>query len=510
MSKVTDIRDQETLKEVAFHLEKTVIRQHKEIAKLRLDVARLRGQDVSPQMELKLLKEQLEAMKRSMFGISSERRPTDSNNGDQKKDTGEKKPKRGHGPRSQPDLPIEKIVHTLALDERTCPFCGGEAEEVPDWFDESEEITVISLEYKILHHFRQKYRCSCNAQVVTAPGALKLTPGGRYSIDLAAQVAEHKYLDHMPLERQVRSMFRGGLVIDSQTLWDQIEKLARHLQPTYEALLKQAFEAGVIYADETRWQMMTKNRSCRWWTWCVVTDKIATYRIFSNRSQNAAAKMLGEYGRVAMTDGYATYDALVKNGKANPNLVIAHCWAHVRRKFIEAEDAYPELSKPAVAMIKDLYRIEKKIPRITADTPENERKKLLELRHKIRQQESRPKIDEIRKWAFENLPNTLPESKMGKALNYMLKLWPGLTVFLDNPEVPLDNNAAERALRGVVVGRKNHYGSRSKRGTEVAALFYTMMETAKLSGVNARAYLREAATRAIKEPGAITLPHDLT
>ena len=510
MSKVTEIRDPKTLQEVASHLENTVVRQHKEIARLRSENARLRGQDVSPQMELSLLKEQLEAMKRSMFGTSSERRPEDSSNGDQEKGTNEKKPKSGHGPRSQPDLPIEKVVHTLALDERTCSFCGGEVEEMGEQHEESEEITVISLEYKILHHCRQKYRCSCNAQVVTAPGPVKLTPGGRYSIDFAAQVTENKYLDHLPLESQVRAMARDGLVIDSQTLWDQIERLAQHLQPTYEALLRKAFDAGVIYADETRWQMMMKNNSCRWWTWCVATDKIATYRIFSNRSQKAAAKMLGEYGRVAMTDGYATYDALVKNGIANPSLTIAHCWAHVRRKFIEAEDAYPELSKPAVSMIRDLYRIEKKIPRITTDMPENERKKLLELRHKIRQQESRPKIDEIRKWAFEHLPNTLPKSKMGKALNYMLKLWSGLTVFLDNPEVPLDNNAAERALRGVVVGRKNHYGSRSKRGTEVAALFYTMMETAKLSGIDARTYLRQAATRAIKKPGAVTLPSDLT
>ena len=224
----------------------------------------------------------------------------------------------------------------------------------------------------------------------------------------------------------------------------------------------------------------------------------------------AAAKMLGEYERVVMTDGYATYDALVKNGKANANLTIAHCWAHARRKFIEAEDAYPELSEQVIAMIKDLYVIEKKLPRLMSDTTESEREKLLELRHKIRQQESRPKIDEIRNWAFESVPITLPESKMGKALAYMLKLWRGLTVFLDNPEVPLDNNAAERALRGVVVGRKNHYGSRSKRGSEVAALFYTIMETAKLSGIDARAYLREAATRAIKDPGAITLPSDMT
>jgi transposase len=99
---------------------------------------------------------------------------------------------------------------------------------------------------------------------------------------------------------------------------------------------------------------------------------------------------------------------------------------------------------------------------------------------------------------------------MGKAISYMLKLWKGLTRFLDDPRIPLDNNAAERALRGVVVGRKNHYGSKSKRGTEVAAIFYTLFETAKLSGVDPRAYVTLAANRAIADHGAVTLPSDLT
>jgi transposase len=119
-------------------------------------------------------------------------------------------------------------------------------------------------------------------------------------------------------------------------------------------------------------------------------------------------------------------------------------------------------------------------------------------------------IDEIRKWALEHLPNTLAESNMSRVLTYMLKLSPGLTVFLENSEDSLGNNTTERALRGVVVGRKHHYGSRSKPGTEVAALFYAMMETAKLSGIDARANLREAATRAIKKPGTVTLPSNLT
>jgi hypothetical protein len=104
----------------------------------------------------------------------------------------------------------------------------------------------------------------------------------------------------------------------------------------------------------------------------------------------------------------------------------------------------------------------------------------------------------------------LKRSKLGKAITYMLKLWKGLTLFLDDPRIPLDNNAAERALRGVVVGRKNHYGSKSKRGTEVAAIFYTLFETAKLSGVDPCAYITLAAKRAIADHGAVTLPSDLT
>ncbi len=117
-------------------------------------------------------------------------------------------------------------------------------------------------------------------------------------IGASPNVRVFAYTEPVDMRKGFDGLF--GLVIDSQTLWDQIEKLAQHLQPTYEALLKQALEAGVIYADETRWQMMTKNKSCRWWTWCVATDQIATYRIYSSRSQDAAAQMFGEYGRVAI------------------------------------------------------------------------------------------------------------------------------------------------------------------------------------------------------------------
>ena len=131
----------------------------------------------------------------------------------------------------------------------------------------------------------------------------------------------------------------------------------------------------------------------------------------------------------------------------------------------------------------------------------------LRLRATLRAEQSAPIVTELRAWAQQQ--RALPESSLGKAISYMLGLWSGLTRFLDDPRIPLDNNATERGLRGMVVGRKNHYGSRSKRGTEVAALFYSLIESAKLCGVEPKAYLLRALRPALTTPGTVTLPHAL-
>ena len=503
MSRLEEITDLKTLQQVASHLEKSTVRLSKENAHLRAQVARLNGQDIDPQMELNLLKEQLAAMQRMVFAESSERRPSEKTSiGDEPE-----KARRGHGPKSQPNLPVEEVKHTLEEKDRSCAICGEVLDEMGDQAEESEEITIVGVEYKILKHRRQKYRCRCNEQVMTAPGPAKLIPGGRYSVDFAVHVAEQKYLDHLPLERQVKAMGRAGLDTDSQTIWDQINVLARHLEPTYRALCRQVLEADVVYADETFWRNHENSNTSKWWTWCAVSDDIATYRILKSRSQKAAKKVLAGFEGTAMTDGYAAYQALQRS---TPNLKLAHCWAHVRRKFLEAADFSPELSEHAVGLIGELFKIEKEVPRSGPGASDEEKTRILELRSRLRREKSRPIIDELLEWAVRHDGAVLPKSKMGRAISYMLKLWKGLTLFLEDPRIPLDNNAAERALRGVVVGRKNHYGSKSKRGTEVAALFYTLFETAKLSGGDPRAYVTTAARRAIAEHGAVTLPSDLT
>lgn len=203
-----------------------------------------------------------------------------------------------------------------------------------------------------------------------------------------------------------------------------------------------------------------------------------------------------------MCDGYSAYASLEERSKAwgalqgEPGFTLAHCWAHVRRKLFDAEKAYPE-AKVALEWIRELYAVEDQ----AREKPIGKRRKeLAELRDSV----SRPIVDELSRWLLKT--PALPESLLGKAIRDADGFWPGLMRFLDDPRIPLDNNGAERALLGVVLGRTNHYGSKSKQGTEVAALFYSLLETAKLAGLEPAGYLAQAARRAIANPGPSRCP----
>jgi len=316
------------------------------------------------------------------------------------------------------------------------------------------------------------------------------------------EVAIDKYLDHLPLERQARRMAREGLTIDSQTLWDQLDALATGLQPTYEALRQYVLAAQVIGADETWWRFLQGRGAPRWWAWSVAREDAVAYTILESRSQHAARQVLNGYAGIVMADGYGVYDALARAG---PGLILAHCWAHVRRKFVEAELHYPGPCGEILDLIGQLYAVERTCPTLDPAASEDAHAEVRQLRGAARREHSIAIVDAIRAWAFRQ--RALPESSLGKAIAYMLGLWAGLTCFLGDARIPLDNNATERGLRGMVVGRKNHYGSRSKRGTAVAALFYSLIETAKLAGVNPKTYLLEATHAALENPGTALLPH---
>jgi transposase len=401
------------------------------------------------------------------------------------------------------------MVHELAAADLTCPQCGGTLREMAGQTEDAEEITVVERRFVLLKHRRKKYRCACNGCVDTAPGPLRLTThpdrrGRRYSPRFAVEVAINKYLDHLPLERQARVMSREGLTIESQTLWDQIDALATVLRPTYHALRQYVLTAPVVGADETWWRLLGGPPNKRWWAWGVTRDDAVTYTILASRSQEAGRQVLDGYHGIVIADGYGAYDALARAG---PGFTLAHCWAHVRRKFVEAEPHYPAPCAEVLALIGRLYGVEREGPGRDLAASEEARAIALDLHATRRREQSTAIVEAIRGWAHQQ--RALPESSLGKAIAYMLGLWPGLTHFLDDPRIPLDNNATERGLRGLVVGRKNHYGSRSQRGTEVAALFYSLIESAKLCGVEPKAYLLQATHAALENPGTVTLPHAL-
>ncbi len=470
----------------------------KRVKEMAQELAQLKGGE---QLELLVVKqaEQLARLRHKVFGDSSERRPSPHPPGPEPS----QEPKHGHGPTPQLKLLTREEHHRLADSERGCPVCKGMLEEMGELTEDAEEVTVEKRRFVVVKHKRHKYRCRCNAVVKTAPGPLRLIPGGRYSLDFAVALEIDKRLNHLPLDRQRRQMAREGLVISTQTMWDQEEALAELLEPSYLKLLAYILGDDVIGADETHWRLMQPGSSTKWWVWCLTTHDAAWYMLEPSRSAETIRGVLGDFEGVVACDAYAAYESLAKSSEGK--LRLAHCFAHARRKFYELRATYPTQCKQALDLIDALFLIERALPSPHGLSGEA-KVAALELRRLRRDQESRPLTLALKQWAEQQ--TALPRSALAEALGYLLGHWMGLTAFLEDPLIPLDNNHTERALRGVVLGRKNHYGSRSVRGTQVAAIFYTLIETCLRCDVDPEEYLRFTAHAALRSPGTAILPQE--
>ena len=486
------------LEEVALLLERENDRLVERVETLTEELVRLKGGSAEAvQMELENLRQLLELGNQALFGHSCEKAPKRSDGVSRAKE-----PHKGHGPTEQLSLPVKDVVLSLDEPDMSCPKCGLCLCEIAGQFETSEEVTVVERRFVIHRILRKKYRCRCNGHIETAPAPLKLKPGARYSVDFALAVAIDKFVDHIPLERQVRIMLRQGLKVTSQTLWDQIEQLARLARPTYEVIHRQILRAEVIGADETRWPVMGKGNEGRdgWYAWCIRGPAGVAFRILDSRSKQAGRTVLQGYRGVVVADGYGAYSALAED-RAAP-FTLANCWAHVRRKFWEIRENYPASCQEILDLIAERYTVERLIPKELSEQEQ------LALRAELRQRLSRPLVARIEQWGKDLALKTLGQSGLGRAIAYMQGLWAGLVRFLENPRIPLENNGTERAIRGPVVGRKNFYGSRSRRGTEVAATFYTIFETAKALNLDPAEYLRAVVLKALTSPGSLTLPAD--
>ena len=397
----------------------------------------------------------------------------------------EKKKRAGHGPTEQPEL--ERTTEVFELDEadRVCPACGGELRALDGQYETAELVDVIEVRYRVIEAQRQKYVCDCGGCVETAPGPERLIDGGRYSFEFAAKVAADKYVDHLPLARQSRIMARHGLKVTTQTLWDQLWALGNVLRPAYDELYRKVLAEPVVGLDQTSRKRLEATKATPWQMWCLTTEQIVFHSIRDDKSARTFAELVGNYEGTIVCDALSTHGAGAREG---PGITLAGCWAHVLRKFAEAEKDHPDAAV-ALEMIRKLYEIDG-------------RAGSLKERGELRRTESAAVLDELRSW-LEAQP-VLKSTTVGDATRYTLTYWSRLVRFVEDARIPLDNNRTERGIRGPVVGRKNHFGSKSRRGTEVASVLYSLVETAKLNGIDPAKYLAEAARAARR--GEVQLP----
>jgi transposase len=460
--------------------------QSRQIDILFKQVEALQKHIFAQDQNLLITQEMIEKLRQAQFGRSSEKRPLPAPLFDQKqtpptegaKPEPEKKKKtrKGHGRKDQPRLPVAEIKYTLSDEE----VAAQGLKEFKGQYEVSEVINFYPPKVVLERSMRQKYLGGMSESgeptIVTAPGPLKLVEKSRYSVDFSIQAGLDKYESHLPLSRQVKRFKELGLDVREQTLFDQIDLISWYFKSHVVEPIR-AFILGspVVQADETWWANLTDKT--KFYLWAMTNEKAVSFVIFDSRSQESAENFLQGLKGVLLTDGYQCY----KNIKTAEKL--ANDWAHVRRKFIQAEKTYPAESQWMIDQIRHLSRIEQETKLMGLDEI------LL-----ARETKSKPIVNEIHDWLLDKKPVILPEGSLGKAIGYSLNLWQGLSVFLSNPQVPMTTNLIERLQRDPVVGRKNHYGSKTLRSAQVAADWYTVAGTCHLNDVTPRTYFKYGIT----------------
>ena len=375
----------------------------------------------------------------------------------------------------------------------------------------SERIQVTERVYTVVIDEKQVYGCGCgHTEAALAPA--QVVPGGRYDSSVAIQAAVDKFVDHQPLNRQVSTMRRAGLRTSRQALWNQLCALGEFLAPCYEALhIWMLKDHEFLHADETTWRMMVKGGSSRWWMWALAAEDGFFCKALPTRNTEAGRLLLRDYAGALMADAYIVYKTLAKEATQTnlelsddrpwqPDFELFTCWSHARRPFEHAARG-DKAADQVLDLIAALYAIERR----AKDQAGDDAARLLTLRTAMRASESAAIIAKIDHWRKTQV--ALPKTKLADGLGFLENQWTGLTGFLHNPRVPLDNNLAERAVRKPVLGRKNHLGSHSARGAQTSALFYSLLGSCRLVGVSPSRYLQVLVERRLCDRTYIMLPH---
>jgi len=473
----------------------------------RVTLAQLSEKNTALEIENKILREENTILKQGLFGRRSERldpgqlgffetgaRPASAEVPEAPAARPKKKVGHGRAPFS-PNLPREVIELDVAETERSCDSCGKQMKRIGE--DVTERGHCIPARLVVKRYVRPKYACPEGHGVKTARLPDGVIDGGKYEASVYAHVATAKYADHLPLHRLEGIFKRYGVHLPKQSMWDMLVRVDELVaQPVLKQMHAELLEEGVLHADETPVTMRledgkgTKNGYA--WGWRNLRraghPSKALVEFRPNRSRDGPIRFLGDWSGTLIVDGYTGYDEVIRTN----GIRRAGCWAHARRKLKEALDAGSTGVESVLALVQKLFELERPInERVLAG--EIDREEQLDLRRAARAEYSAHFVDaiyvEVDK--LERQRSTLPKSKLGKALGYLVSQRHPLSAFLEDPRLPIHNNDSERDLRHLAVGRKNWLVFGSQRGGEVACRLYSLVLSCKQCGADPEAYLED-------------------
>jgi len=393
-------------------------------------------------------------------------------------------------------LPRERVVIPAPS---VCPCCQGKLVKLGE--DVTETLEVIPRQWKVIQTVREKFTCRSCERITQPPAPFHPIARGRAGAGLLAMVLYGKYGLHLPLNRQSEGFAREGIALDVSTLADWVGACAAALSPLVELIRCHVLDAARIHGDDTTVPVLAKGRTITGRLWTYVRDDrpfggpdppAAVYAYSRNRDGEHPRRHLASYGGILQADAFAGFNALYEPSRKPGPIIEAACWAHARRKFfVLADVAKAPLALEAVRRIDALFDVERTLNGL----PESRRLAL-------RKQHAAPLVAELEAWLRGERARLSRHNDVAKAMDYLLKRWPAFTRFLDDAKICLTNNAAERALRGIALGRRSWLFAGSDRGGERAAAIYTLITTAKLNDVDPQAWLRDVLRRIADHPAS--------
>ena len=444
-----------------------------------------RGRKLLDQLELQLEELEASATEDAVAAGSAEPDPTSV------RSLAGKRPMRAPLP---VHLPRERVVVPAPP---YCPCCGGKLVKLGE--DVTETLEVVPRQWKVIQTVREKFSCRSCEKITQPPAPFHVIPRARAGASLLAMILYAKFGEHQPLNRQSESYAREGIELDVSTLADWVGACTASLAPLLELIRRHVLAGERVHGDDTTVPVLAKQKTVIGRVWAYVRDDrpfagpdppAALFFYSRNRNGEHPNRHLAGYAGILQADAYAGFGDLYDAKRKPAPITEAACWSHSRRKFFELADlGKSPLAVEAVRRIDAIFAIERDINGATA-----------EQRLAVRQKRVKPFVGEFEGWMRAERARLSRHADLARAIDYMLKRWPAFTRFLDDGRICLSNNAAERALRGIALGRRAWLFAGSDRGGERAAAIYTLIATAKLNSVNPQAWLADVLRRIADHP----------